>query len=131
MIKFFRNIRKNFLNEGKTTNPASAMASAGTYLKYAIGEIVLVVIGILIALQINAWNEHRKNNKARIYYTHALIADLQKDSLQFSRINRQLGGLLATLDKIGKRISGPLATVDTLNKIIKQEWDPRLVAFHL
>jgi hypothetical protein len=41
MIKFFRKIRQNLLSEGKT----------GAYLKYALGEIVLVVIGILIALQ--------------------------------------------------------------------------------
>lgn len=52
MIKFFRKIRQNLLSEGKT----------GKYLKYAIGEIVLVVIGILIALQINNWNELRKTN---------------------------------------------------------------------
>ncbi|TYA59669.1 DUF6090 family protein [Formosa maritima] len=52
MIKFFRRIRQNLLNEGKTTR----------YFKYAIGEIVLVVIGILIALQINNWNELRKTN---------------------------------------------------------------------
>lgn len=50
MIKFFRRIRQNLLSEGKT----------GKYLKYAIGEIVLVVIGILIALQANNWNEQRK-----------------------------------------------------------------------
>ncbi len=50
MIKFFRKIRQNSLMENKT----------GRYFKYAIGEIVLVVIGILIALQINTWNEHRK-----------------------------------------------------------------------
>ncbi|WP_282134330.1 DUF6090 family protein [Seonamhaeicola maritimus] len=49
MIKFFRNIRKKLLAEGNT----------GKYLKYAIGEIVLVVIGILIALQINNWNNNR------------------------------------------------------------------------
>jgi hypothetical protein len=57
MINFFRSIRQTFLTEGKTSK----------YLKYAIGEIVLVVIGILIALQINNWNEHRKellNEKA-------------------------------------------------------------------
>jgi hypothetical protein len=47
MIKFFRKIRQNLLSEGKT----------GKYLKYAIGEILLVVIGILIALQINNWND--------------------------------------------------------------------------
>jgi uncharacterized protein (UPF0335 family) len=51
MIKFFRNIRKNLLSEGKTSK----------YFKYAIGEIVLVVIGILIALSINNWNEERKS----------------------------------------------------------------------
>ncbi len=50
MLKFFRNIRQNLLNQGKTTK----------YFKYAIGEIILVVIGILIALQINTWNENRK-----------------------------------------------------------------------
>ncbi len=50
MIKLFRNIRKNLISEGKTSK----------YLKYAIGEIILVVIGILIALQVNQWNEQRK-----------------------------------------------------------------------
>jgi len=50
MIKFFRKIRQNLLIENKT----------GKYLKYAFGEIVLVVIGILIALSINNWNEGRK-----------------------------------------------------------------------
>jgi len=49
MIKFFRNIRQNLIMESKTSK----------YLKYAIGEIVLVVIGILIALQINNWNQSR------------------------------------------------------------------------
>ncbi len=52
MIKFFRKIRQNLLMENKTSK----------YFKYAIGEIVLVVIGILIALQINNWNEERKAN---------------------------------------------------------------------
>ena len=50
MLKFFRKIRQNLISNGKTAN----------YLKYAIGEIILVVIGILIALQINNWNESRK-----------------------------------------------------------------------
>jgi translation initiation factor 2 beta subunit (eIF-2beta)/eIF-5 len=49
MIKFFRKIRQNFLMENKT----------GKYFKYAIGEIILVVIGILIALSINNWNSDR------------------------------------------------------------------------
>ena len=68
MIKFFRNIRQNLLSEGKK----------GKYLKYAIGEIILVVIGILIALQINNWNENRKTRKleAQIY------TELKNDLLQ-------------------------------------------------
>ena len=52
MIKFFRHIRQNLIMENKTRK----------YLKYAVGEIVLVVIGILIALQVNNWNEKRKEN---------------------------------------------------------------------
>ncbi|GAA4280368.1 DUF6090 family protein [Gaetbulibacter aestuarii] len=53
MIKIFRSIRQKLLREGKVSS----------YLKYAIGEIVLVVIGILIALSINNWNENRKEHK--------------------------------------------------------------------
>ena len=61
MIKFFRRIRQNLLLENKTSK----------YFKYAIGEIILVVIGILIALQINNWNESRKEkfNEAKILKT--------------------------------------------------------------
>ncbi len=59
MIKFFRHIRQTLIMENKTGNPTSAKTTAGTYLKYALGEIVLVVIGILIALQINNWNQSR------------------------------------------------------------------------
>ena len=50
MIKFFRKIRQNLIQENKM----------GKYFKYAIGEIILVVIGILIALQVSNWNEQRK-----------------------------------------------------------------------
>ena len=49
----------------------------GKYFKYAIGEIVLVVIGILIALQINNWNENRKEKNQSIFYHQQLINDLQ------------------------------------------------------
>ncbi|WP_411767897.1 DUF6090 family protein [Winogradskyella sp. A3E31] len=61
MIKFFRHIRKSLLMKNKTGSSAEASAKAGRYFKYAIGEIILVVIGILIALQINTWNESRKD----------------------------------------------------------------------
>ena len=58
MIKFFRHIRKKLLSENKFSK----------YLLYAIGEIILVVIGILIALQINYWNDERKNRAYEQYY---------------------------------------------------------------
>ena len=67
MIKFFRKIRQNLLSEGKT----------GKYLKYAIGEIVLVVIGILIALSINNWNENRKNKIAEADYYCRILDDFE------------------------------------------------------
>ena len=58
MLKFFKKIRQNLLSEGKT----------GKYFKYAIGEIVLVVIGIFIALQLNNWNTNRllKNEELKL-----------------------------------------------------------------
>ena len=74
MIKFFRNIRLNQLNDGKTTK----------YLKYAIGEILLVVIGILIALQINNWNENQKADANTLSYIDRMIDDLRKDSLMLT-----------------------------------------------
>ncbi|GLR19579.1 DUF6090 family protein [Portibacter lacus] len=67
MLKFFRKIRQNLLLEGKT----------GKYFKYAIGEIVLVVIGILIALQINNWNEARKTRNKELSYLTNIKSDLE------------------------------------------------------
>lgn len=69
MIKIFRKIRQNLILEGKTAN----------YIKYAIGEIVLVVIGILIALSINNWNENRKSVQIGKTYINEIYKDLQKD----------------------------------------------------
>ncbi len=81
MLKFFRQIRKNLLMKKNTSKTGSA---AGRYIKYAIGEILLVMIGILLALQVNNWNEERKKSKQlkAIYQRTILelgsdIADLQ------------------------------------------------------
>ena len=67
MIKFFRKIRYNLMEIGKT----------GRYFKYAIGEIVLVVIGILIALQINNWNETRKTRLIEADLLYNIKSDLR------------------------------------------------------
>jgi len=83
MIKFFRKIRQNLLMENKTEKPA---LPAGKYFKYAIGEIVLVVIGILIALSINNWNEQRKKNNELTQINERLITDMDDDIREISRI---------------------------------------------
>ncbi len=69
MIKFFRKIRQKLLTENKFSK----------YLFYAIGEIVLVVIGILIALQINNWNENRKQQIKLQQIYHEILADLKRE----------------------------------------------------
>ena len=84
MIKFFRNIRKQLIGEGKT----------GKYFKYAIGEILLVVIGILIALQINNWNEQRKQQITVYKLFENLESSLKTDSLALAEIlNRSQNSL--------------------------------------
>jgi len=69
MIKFFRKIRYDHIEKNKT----------GKYFKYAIGEIVLVVIGILIALSINNWNESRKESIAEKVFITSVKNDLKQD----------------------------------------------------
>ncbi len=76
MIKFFRNIRRKLLSEGKT----------GKYLKYAVGEIILVVIGILIALQINNWNIDQKNRKKEQAYLKEIRNNVRQDSLKLIKV---------------------------------------------
>lgn len=66
MFKFFRRIRLDLMEKNNT----------GKYIKYAFGEIVLVVIGILIALQINNLNEARKTRTTELHYLENLKTDL-------------------------------------------------------
>ena len=68
MLKFFRKIRKNFI----------ANSNFSRYSLYAIGEIILVVIGILIALQVNNWNESKKEKEKEI----RLLIELKNDLLE-------------------------------------------------
>jgi hypothetical protein len=73
MIKFFRKIRQKLLSENKFSK----------YLLYAIGEIVLVVVGILIALQINNANDARNNEIKEVNYLKNLKVDIKSDSLYY------------------------------------------------
>jgi hypothetical protein len=71
MIKFFRKIRQNMIKENRTSK----------YLLYAIGEIILVVIGILIALNINNWNEEQKALSQEIMILENIKEDILLDTL--------------------------------------------------
>ena len=94
MIKFFRQIRLDLMEKNKT----------GKYFKYAVGEIVLVVIGILIALGINNWNEHRKSKQAEKIVLNNIYKNLAIDSIQFDYYNiqfEQIDKLHLELYKVG------------------------------
>jgi hypothetical protein len=97
MIKFFRKIRKNLLIENKTSK----------YFKYAIGEIFLVVIGILIALQINTWNEERQlQNEEKIILKNIHSEFLEnKEALKLGLEdnNRGINATTTLLNLIGQK----------------------------
>ena len=78
MISFFRKIRQKLLTQNRVTR----------YLVYALGEIFLVVIGILIALQVNNWNEAKNNEKRFIKILQEISKDAQKDFNRAFYINR-------------------------------------------
>ena len=81
MIPFFRKIRKKMADDNRPLKPAWP---AGRYMRYAIGEVVLVVIGILIALQINNWNEELKSKKVENIFFKDILSDLEKDSIKLN-----------------------------------------------
>ncbi|WP_411768405.1 DUF6090 family protein [Winogradskyella sp. A3E31] len=107
MIKFFRQIRQSLIMKNQTEK----------YFKYAIGEIILVVIGILIALQVNNWNERRVTkielDKILVDIKYDLEDDLKKveestlSSYKFNENLRQLQlkGNTMSADTLLKRIS--------------------------
>jgi len=90
MIKFFRKIRQSLLSENKFSR----------YLIYAIGEIILVVIGILIALQINNWNELKSEQEIEKTYMKNLLEDLQDDLVIYDNFHKSNQEIYALIDSI-------------------------------
>jgi hypothetical protein len=90
MIKFLRRIRQNLLSEG----------NAGKYLKYAIGEIFLVVVGILIALQINNWNEKKNEQSIEKDYMQNMLEDLQNDLTIYKNFQKSNSEIYTLIDSI-------------------------------
>lgn len=98
MLRFFRQIRKKLMKQNKVR----------TYLLYALGEIFLVVIGILIALQLNNWNENRKERETERLILQEIRVNLNIDLDDFhdniSHFNNQAMSsrvLLETIDENG------------------------------
>ncbi len=90
MIKFFGKIRQNLLSDGKT----------GKYFKYAIGEIILVVIGILIALQVNNWNEIEKSKSESNRLLIDLKLELEMDIEDFKSLQTEYNDWLLQIENI-------------------------------
>jgi hypothetical protein len=105
MFNLFKNLRKQVIQESKIKR----------YLLYAVGEILLVVIGILIALQINTANERSKNNKEEERILQNIRLDLGKDTSQ----------LVKFIENTAKQT----ANIDTLVDILNQESDYDIAKF--
>ncbi|MFC0603629.1 DUF6090 family protein [Winogradskyella pulchriflava] len=97
MIKFFRHIRQRLVSENKLSK----------YLLYAIGEIILVVIGILIALQINNWNQKR-------------IVKAQNQTI-IQNLNTEFSENLIELNFSSERVNDVIEGLDTLLKVMRTQ----------
>jgi hypothetical protein len=114
MIKFFRKIRQNMLTENKT----------GTYFKYAIGEIVLVVLGILIALQVSNWNQRRlEQNTMNAYY--AKLANTLEDDI------KKLSEATGRLNSLGDELMRCLEILNTENEADIEELKAKIGALNV
>ena len=90
MLSFLRQVRRTFIENGNIQK----------YLLYAIGEIVLVVVGILIALQINNWNEKRKEKQKIDLQVSSLCEDLRRDSLHLNEVTNDYAQKIKSLRRI-------------------------------
>jgi len=106
MFRFFRRVRSEILQKRESNR----------YLRYAIGEIVLVVLGILIALQINNWNEDRIEQRQITEYAHALIKDLERDLAMAEVIEAEINLLIKKIDTLATYLKDrPVDQLDNLD----------------
>ena len=119
MPSFFKNIRRKLAFENKTV----------AYLRYALGEILLVVIGILIALQVNNWNEARKNRLQARVYEQQLYKEFISDSLSLNRSIALNQSKIADEDFVLKYIQTKPIVMDTNHFVVKALVAGRSVTF--
>ena len=104
MIKFFRKIRYNLMSENQT---AGLAGKTSKYLKFAIGEIVLIMIGILLALQVNTWNERRKNHIQEQQILNQLKEEYTANLLQLEQKILHREKLITAFNKVLEYIDEP------------------------
>jgi len=126
MISILRRIRHSLLTENKFSK----------YAIYAIGEIILVVIGILIALQINNWNENRKLNDKRQELISALIEDFESTEKELLVVNKESDEQLKNIETFYKLINKDTqtVTVDSLKQLAQAfftgySFEPNLTSY--
>ena len=107
MIGFFRRIRKKLANANQFIK----------YSRYAIGEIVLVVIGILIALQINTWNEEKKERVQEQKYLIEIKQNLESDIIQMANIRKRYQHISVTIDTLLLFIQNAKPKTTNYNKL--------------
>ena len=105
MINFFRKIRYDLMEKNKT----------GKYLQYAFGEIILVVFGILIALQINNWNENRKLKSQELIILQNFKESLKSDSSYRTISDQQYSKSRNSMDYLIDYMEKDLPYKDSLN----------------
>ena len=106
MIKIFRGLRQRLLTEGRL----------GHYLVYAAGEILLVVIGILIALQINNWNDARKDRQRELGYLHNIHDDVAANIVAMDRYLATRQEAIAAAKRTIEHFDGkPIADLSAFN----------------
>jgi len=105
MIPFFRNIRKKMADDNKPLK----------YIRYAIGEIVLVVIGILIALSINNWNEHGKALRLEFVALTELKKNIEADIIKMDSTSEKINQRIKSTKIILKSISNSQKFHDSLS----------------
>lgn len=121
MINFFRKIRQQYLIKNNFSK----------YLVYAIGEIILVVIGILIALGVNNWNQAKKDHRLEKDYLLRIHRDLAQDTASFrgiisrnNELREEIKVLLVSLYNGVRELEQVHDMSDTYDKVLDQTFSP-------
>lgn len=114
MITLFRRIRQKLIDSGSVTK----------YLLYATGEILLVVVGILIALQVNNWNEERKDEAIVDEIKSAILTDLKSDLIKIDSSLSEVSMSIGLFDSLQATITAPGVTEFEVIYALKNDFSP-------